>query len=74
MNYLKSCMACAAYFARGLEMKYLSVAEARQLPLQRQRAAGSDYLVGERLSACDLYWATFSLFVSPLPQEDCANA
>jgi glutathione S-transferase len=39
--------------------------------LRRQRAAGSEYLVGERLSACDLYWATFSLFVSPLPEPDC---
>jgi glutathione S-transferase len=39
--------------------------------LRRQRAAGSDYLVGERLCACDLHWATFSLFVSPLPEADC---
>jgi len=39
--------------------------------LRRQQAAGSDYLVGDRLSACDLYWATFSLFVSPLPEADC---
>lgn len=39
--------------------------------LQRQRAAGSDYLVGDRLTACDLHWATFSLFVSPLAEADC---
>jgi glutathione S-transferase len=39
--------------------------------LRRQRAAGSDYLVGDHLSACDLYWATFSLFVSPLGEADC---
>ena len=39
--------------------------------LRRQRAAGSDYLVGDQLSACDLYWATFSLFISPLPEADC---
>lgn len=40
--------------------------------LHRQREVGSDYLVGNRLSACDLHWATLSLFVSPLPAEQCA--
>ena len=40
--------------------------------LRRQRAAGSDYLVGDHLTACDLHWATFSLFVSPLAEADCA--
>lgn len=40
--------------------------------LHRQKAAGSDYLVGGQLTACDLHWATFSLFVSPLPPEQCA--
>jgi glutathione S-transferase len=39
--------------------------------LRRQRAAGSDYLVGDRLTACDLHWACFSLFVSPLAEADC---
>jgi glutathione S-transferase len=39
--------------------------------LREQAAAGSDYLVGERLSACDLHWAAFSLFVSPPPPELC---
>jgi glutathione S-transferase len=38
--------------------------------LHRQRAAGSAYLVGEGLTACDLYWACFSLFVAPLAQAD----
>jgi glutathione S-transferase len=40
--------------------------------LRRQQAAGSDYLVGDRLSACDIYWAALSLFVSPLAPADCA--
>ena len=38
--------------------------------LARQRAAGSPYLVGDRLSAADLYWACFSNMVAPLPPED----
>jgi glutathione S-transferase len=40
--------------------------------LKRQKAAGSEFLIGKRLSAADLYWATFSLFVSPLPPDECA--
>jgi glutathione S-transferase len=39
--------------------------------LRRQRAAGSNYLVGDQLTACDLHWAAFSLFVSPLAEADC---
>jgi glutathione S-transferase len=40
--------------------------------LHKQEAAGSDYLVTDRLTACDLHWASLSLFVSPLPPEQCA--
>jgi glutathione S-transferase len=40
--------------------------------LRRQAAAGSDYLVGDHLTACDLHWACFSLFVSPLAEAECA--
>jgi glutathione S-transferase len=38
--------------------------------LRRQEEAGSPYLVGERLSACDLHWACFSMMVVPLSPED----
>jgi glutathione S-transferase len=51
--------------------RMVSVMNGLTAQLRRQQAAGSDYLVGDRLSACDLYWATFSLFVSPLPEADC---
>jgi glutathione S-transferase len=37
--------------------------------LRRQQEAGSRYLVGDRLSAVDVYWATFSNLVVPLPPE-----
>lgn len=40
--------------------------------LRKQKSVGSDYLVGDRLSACDLHWAAFSLFVSPLSAKQCA--
>lgn len=39
--------------------------------LKRQREAGSDYLVGHRLSACDVHWACFSILVKPLSAENC---
>jgi glutathione S-transferase len=38
---------------------------------RRQRAAGSRYLIGERLTALDIYWAYFSQLVSTLPEADC---
>lgn len=37
--------------------------------LEAQRAAGRRFLVGERLSAADLYWATFAVLLVPLPHE-----
>ena len=37
--------------------------------LHAQRAAGSRYLVGDRLTACDLYWACFAATLEPLPEE-----
>lgn len=39
--------------------------------LDRQQAAGSDYLVGTVLSAADIYWTTFSNMVAPIPHEHC---
>ena len=37
--------------------------------LQDRREAGSKYLVGRQLSALDVYWASFSLTLSPSPPE-----
>jgi glutathione S-transferase len=39
--------------------------------LHRQRAAGSDYLVGDRLGACDIHWACFSQMAGPLTMDEC---
>ncbi len=36
-----------------------------------QRDAGREFLVGDRLSALDLYWAAFAALVEPLPHEVC---
>jgi glutathione S-transferase len=39
--------------------------------LRAQRAAGKTYLIGDRLTALDLYWATFAVLFDPLPEEHC---
>ncbi len=39
--------------------------------LKRQKERGSDYLVGQAVTAADFYWAAFSNFVAIQPQELC---
>ncbi len=39
--------------------------------LAAQRERGSDYLVGDALSAADIYWAAACALVRPLPPEVC---
>ena len=39
--------------------------------LRAQRAAGSNYLIGDSLSALDIYWAAFAALIDPLPQAQC---
>ena len=51
--------------------RMVSIMNGLSAQLHRQKAAGSDYLVGGRLSACDLHWAALSLFVSPLDPARC---
>jgi glutathione S-transferase len=42
----------------------------RQLAAQRE--AGRRYLIGDRVSAVDIYWAAMAALVAPLPAEFCA--
>lgn len=39
--------------------------------LKAQQARGIDYLVGDGLSAVDIYWTAFANLVAPLPLEQC---
>ncbi|MAI79696.1 MAG: hypothetical protein CL917_12195 [Deltaproteobacteria bacterium] len=41
------------------------------LLFQKQREAGHRYLLGESLSALDLYWAAFAAIIDPLPPSIC---
>lgn len=58
--------AAAARMARTVR------ALARQL--ERQYDAGQPYFFGTRLSALDIYWATFVTMLDPLPPELCPMA
>ncbi len=39
--------------------------------LRLQRESGSRFMIADRLSALDIYWATFAAMVSPMPEERC---
>jgi glutathione S-transferase len=39
--------------------------------LRAQQAVGSKYMMGEQLSALDIYWATFAALLCPLPHDQC---
>ncbi len=39
------------------------------LKLHSQKAAGSDYFVGDEFTAADLYWACFSQLIAPLDES-----
>lgn len=39
--------------------------------LRAQRKRGSPYLLGEQLSALDIYWATSCGFLDPMPEDRC---
>ena len=39
--------------------------------LEQQRAKGSQFFIGNQLSALDIYWAAFAALVQPLPHEQC---
>ena len=39
--------------------------------LEQQRAKGSQFFIGNQLSALDIYWAAFAALVQPLSHEQC---
>jgi glutathione S-transferase len=39
--------------------------------LASQQSNGKSYLIGDKLSALDIYWATFCSLIHPLPHELC---
>jgi glutathione S-transferase len=42
--------------------------------LDRQKARGSKFFIGDKLSAADIYWAAFAALIRPMPPELCPMA
>jgi len=61
----------AAQAAPPRMIEILGLLDAR---LSQQRAKGSRFLVGDRLSALDIYWATFAALLRPLEPGLCPMA
>jgi glutathione S-transferase len=57
--------------AEAAPARVVEVLELLAAQLARQRERGQRFLVGDRLSALDLYWATFAAMLEPLPAELC---
>jgi len=68
-KYVYSEEAAAAAPSRIIEvLKFLTSR------LEHQKSKGSKFFIGDRLSALDIYWATFAGLVHPMPPELCPMA
>lgn len=56
--------------ARAQQQQIVSTLRDR---LRDQQAQGRDFLIGESLSALDIYWAAMAGAIDPLPPELCPN-
>lgn len=71
MNRMTRSYGVSAESIERAPKRMIAIMQGLTRQLKQQREAGSDYLVGDRLSACDLHWAAFAGFVAPLPPELC---
>ena len=60
--------------AEGAALRIIDILNAFAAQLARQQAAGRRYLIGERLSALDIYWAACCAILDPMPPERCPMA
>lgn len=57
--------------AATASQRIVTILEAFSHQLDTQRASGSRFLIGHRLSALDIYWACFAALLKPLPDDLC---
>jgi glutathione S-transferase len=57
-------------FARATD-RIVEILEIFDTQLSEQRARDSRYLIGDRLSALDIYWATSCGFLDPMSEDRC---
>ena len=55
---------------QGAQDRCISILKGFAAQLHRQHEAGREFLVGDRLSLCDIHWACFSQLVGALGPED----
>lgn len=51
--------------------RIVEILQTMDAQLSQQRARGSRYLIGEQLSALDIYWAASCGFLDPMPDDRC---
>jgi glutathione S-transferase len=57
--------------AQSAPERVAEILSALSAQLDSQRKSGSRFLVGDRLSALDIYWAAFAALLKPLPDDLC---
>lgn len=57
----------------GANRQMVRIVEALRDQLHEQQARGGSFLIGDALSALDIYWAAFAGAIDPLPPELCPN-
>ena len=57
--------------AEAAPARVIEILELLASRLGDQSRRGSRFFVGDRLSALDIYWATFAALLDPLPDADC---
>ncbi len=57
--------------AAAASVRVVEILEVLSQTLRAQRERGSGFLVGDALSAADVYWATFAAMLEPLPPDVC---
>ena len=57
--------------AEAAPARVVAILNAFSSLLEEQQAKGSQYFIGNTLSALDIYWAGFSHLIEPLPPDEC---
>ena len=70
-GYLAGRYGYDAKLAEAAPPRVVAILHAFAAQLAAQRARGRRYLVGDALSALDIWWATSAAMIEPLPPELC---
>ncbi|MGH7917682.1 MAG: hypothetical protein ACREQE_09450 [Candidatus Binataceae bacterium] len=58
--------------AQAAPARCAAIVKALADQLSEQKSRGGRFFIGDQLSALDIYWATFSALIEPLPEALCA--